>query len=174
MADTKASESKDVVPWHKKIQKGSEYTVLKPKFTVAVMRRYLFNTSVKEIAETSGMSKSHLFDILKSPAAKEIKRHVEEKTGDLVELTKDMAKANALGVTLDWYEALEWAKEGRDFKAVASMAKDLAALGGVQATPPKQEIEHSKTIKIVFEGDSLDQEPVEAEWEEIDDDDEDF
>ena len=172
MADT---SSTDVVPWYKNLKKGSEYTTFrKPKYLVACIRRWLFNDSIADIAKELNIGPSHLADIFKSPAAKELKAHLDNKVGDPLELTKDIARANAMGVTADWYMALEWAKEARDYRSVAQMTKDLAALGGVQAIPPKQEIETSKTIRIVFEGDSLDTKAVEAEWEEVNDEDDDL
>ncbi len=47
------------------------------------------------------------------------------------------------------------------------MTKDLAALGGVQAQAPKQEVETHKTVRIVLDTDTLDAGIVEADWEEV-------
>jgi len=173
MVDTNLSEGTDVVPWYSKLKDAKDRTTLKPKHIVACVRHWLYNESAAQCAKSMGISPSHLADIFKSPAAKELRTYLNAKAGDPVQLAKDIAAANTLNVTLDWYSALEWAKDARDYKAVASMTKDLAALGGVQATPPKQQIETSKTIKIVFDGTSLDQEAVEADWEEIVDDEDD-
>ena len=179
MADTTSSDttSKEVVPWHKKLKKGFEYTELKkPVHIIACVRHWLFNESASKVAKELGIGPSHLADIFKSPAAKELREELRNRVGDPVELAKDIAKSNGLGVTLDWYMALEWAKQARDYGAVAKMSKELAALGGVQATPPKQEIEEKKTIRIVLDSSTLEQESVEADWVEVvdsDDDDED-
>jgi len=148
--------------------------ILKPWHTVACVRHWMNGESTAQIARDMGKGATTLTDLFKSPAAVRLRDFLDKELQDPVELAKSMAKANSLGVTMDWYMALEWAKEARDYRSVAQMTKDLAALGGVQAIPPKQEIETSKTIRIVFEGDSLDTKTVEAEWEEVNDEDDDL
>lgn len=166
------TKKKDDIPWYDKVKKPEELEVLKPWQTAALIHRFLFQDSWAKCARSAGKRDAkHLSQIAKSPAAKRLTDYLEKSIGDPVQMAKDIAAAASLNVTLDWYMALEWAKEAKNFEAVARMSKDLAALGGVQATAPKQEIETQKTIKIVFDGTDLDQEIVEADWEEVQDED---
>jgi len=174
MADTSSSKAITAKERFAKYPDTHERETLKPWHTVALVRHWLFGESAASIAKDMGRGASTIADLTRCPAALRLKVYLDDKAGDPVQLAKDMAKGNSLGVTMDWYMALEWAKEARDYRSVAQMTKDLAALGGVQAIPPKQEIETSKTIRIVFEGDSLDTKTVEAEWEEVNDEDDDL
>ena len=85
----------------------------------------------------------------------------------------EIARANALEVTLDRYLALEWAKEQKDPKTVDMIAKDLAAIGGVQAEPKKnlESAQVPQTIHLHFDTSSLKAPVIETEFEVIDDDD---
>lgn len=155
----------------KNLPKTRDKTELKLAWHRNAVIRHWMGESASSIAKVFNRSESIVYDLMQSPAAKELKDYLDKKLGDPADFAKELAKANSLDVTLDWYMALEWAKEARDYDAVAKMSKDLAALGGVQATPPKQEVETTKTITIHFDGSDLNQQTVEAEWEEIVDDD---
>lgn len=143
----------------------------KPWYILAVVQKFL-GYSGPEISKNLGKNAKSIYEICKSPAAEKLIAYLEEKIEDPVALAKELAKAQVMGVTTDWYMALEWAKEARDYKSVASMTKDLAALGGLQADPPKKDPEGERTIKIVFEGSSLDTKAVEASYEIVEDEDE--
>ena len=77
----------------------------------AVIRHWMGETT-KSIAQTFNRGQNTVSELMVSPAAKELKAYLDEKLGDPAEFAKELAKANALNVTLDWYMALEWAKLG--------------------------------------------------------------
>lgn len=151
----------------------NELETLKPWHTIMIIRKYLYGEPWKLIAKDLNRNEGSLSQIASSPAGKRLREHLDQRFEDPVELVKSMAAANTLGVATDWYMALEWAKDARDYDSVARMAKDLAALGGVQATAPKQQIEETRTVKIVLDTDTLDTESVEADFTIIEDEDDD-
>lgn len=167
MADTKVpAKQPEKFPKHRVPDTSTLHQFNKAWHKVAAIRSWLGETHAS-IAKSFNRSPATVSSVLKAPAAKNIKAYLDEHYSDPVALAKELAKANALDVTGDWYLALEWAKEARDYEAVAKMTKDLAALGGVQAQAPKQEVETHKTVRIVLDTDTLDAGIVEADWEEV-------
>lgn len=162
--------TKEVVERFKNAPLTQERETLNTWHMIAVIKRWL-GQSTEDVAKLVGKAPGTIDNLMCSPAAKRLKAHLDKKLNDPVALAKELAIVQSLDVATDWYLALDWAKEARDYAAVAKMTKDLAALGGVQATPPKQQIETSKTIRIVLDSESIDQEAVEADWEELEDDD---
>ena len=164
-AETKAKLAK--YPTYKELE------VLKPWHAIAVTRHHLFDETWADISKDISRNETTLSAIANSPAGKRLTAFLKSKVSDPVGLAMILAQANSLGVTTDWYMALEWAKEARDYDAVARMSKELAALGGVQATPPKQQIEETRTVKIVLDTDSLETEAVEADFTIVEDEEDD-
>jgi hypothetical protein len=167
----KAEEVKK--PWYEgRVGKQpTERETLLPWHTVAIIRHHLYNEQWKDIAKIFKCSANYISRVGKSPAGRRLKTRLEEGISDPVEFAKEVAQANALDVTLDRYMALEWAKEEGDAKLVDSIAKDLAAIGGVQPEPKKVEKAETvqPTIHIHLPSESLELPSVEASYEVIED-----
>jgi hypothetical protein len=136
-----------------------------------VIKVKFFKNKQKDVAKEFGKHPGTISKLMKSPGAQRLIAHVTEVFEDPLELTRELAKANALDLTMDRYMALEWAKEQKDPKVVDAIAKDLAAIGGIQAEPKKTETTPvAQTIHLHFDSPTLNAPIIESDFEVVDDD----
>lgn len=123
------TDSKDDVPWHKKIKKEKdreEISELPQWAKVALVDIWVNGVTYKEAAKRQGKSSTGaLPGYAKSPAAKKWKAKLDPFLDDPVALAKAMLAGSAAHVTSGYMIALEQAAAAGDYAEVARMSRDL-------------------------------------------------
>lgn len=105
---------------------------LKPWHMIGLAMHDLYGLTWEEVGDKMGHGHTVLSDIGRSPGGTAFRARLMElaKTPEAVALL--LMKANSINVTADFFVALEWAKEARDYAAVHKMTKDLLSMVGAE------------------------------------------
>ena len=150
-------------------------TRLKGWHVHAIMLREMYGYRWEEIGERLNKSGNRIKQIVeRSPAAKELRKKVVEMLGNPQVLARIMLEANVVNATVDMLTALQWAREKKDYNAVARMTKDMLALGGIEPQSakavPQEIVVHLGTgsleqLKIKTSYKKSNEDIEEADWE---------
>ncbi len=140
-----------------KIEKPDRYALmtqpkdredLKPWHMIGLAMHELYGLSYEEVGDRLGRGHTVLCDIGRSPAGERFRGRLKElcETPEAVALL--LMKANAINVTADFFAALEWAKEARDYVAVHRMTKDLLVLAGAEESQKEDKGKQTQELHI--------------------------
>ncbi len=134
----------------------------------ALVMKVVDGATYKEAAGRFGKTGRTLSEYAKSPAAKKWIEELLEFVEDPIAMAKAYLSANALSITLERFVFLEAAMAAGDYKEGDRIARDLQDRMGIVAKKEKD----AGAIKLTLNlgSASLEAPTVEAEWEEMDDD----
>lgn len=121
---------------------------LKPWHMIGLAMHELYGLTWEEIGDRLGRGHTVLSTISHSPAGTRFRGRLKEmcETPEAVALL--LMKANAINVTADFFAALEWAKEARDYVAVHRMTKDLLVLAGAEESQKEEKGAQKQELHI--------------------------
>lgn len=105
---------------------------LKPWHMIGIAMHELYGLTWEETGDKMGRGHTVLSQIAHSPAGSAFRERLLELTETPEAVALLLMKANSINVTADFFAALEWAKDARDYVAVHKMTKDLLTMAGAE------------------------------------------
>ena len=129
---------------------------LKPWHMIGLAMHDMYGLSWEEVGDRIGRGHTVLHVIARSPAGNRFRERLKElyETPEAVALL--LMKANSINVTADFFAALEWAKEARDYAAVHKMTKDLLSMVGAEEKQRDDAKDTRPELHIHLDASSLD------------------
>lgn len=147
-------EPKSGTPNYALMVQPRDRTTLKPWHMIGIAMHELYGLTWEEVGDKMGKGHTVLSDIARSPAGSAFRERLLELAESPEAVALLLMKANSINVTADFFVALEWAKEARDYAAVHRMTKDLLTLAGAEER--KQEPEDSGARELHIHLDAKD------------------
>lgn len=128
---------------------------LKPWHMIGIAMHDLYGLTWEEVGDRMGRGHTMLSQVGLSPAGKAFRQRLRDMTQTPEAIALMLMKANSLNVTFDYMQALEWAKEARDYAAVGRMTKDLLSLAGAEEKQVEEDQGKELHYHIHLDGNSL-------------------
>jgi hypothetical protein len=130
-------------------------TNLKPWHMIGLAMHDLYGLTWEEVGDKLGKGHTVLCSIGGSPAGTAFRTRLMELAESPEAVALLLMKANSINVTADFFAALEWAKEARDYAAVHKMTKDLLTLAGAEERQKDDERVQTQELHIHLDAKDL-------------------
>lgn len=138
-------EKKPPAEWIAKAYKVDleDLEVLKPWMSMGISMHVMYGWTWEEVATKIGHNVDSLRKVSRSPAGRRLREKLQEMFEQPEQVAKLILMSNQVNATVDYLVALEWAKEARDYNAVARMTEKMMPkiVKEQEAAPPPQQIQ---------------------------------